>query len=180
MRASQALVAGSIPATRSKYMKAMPEFLTQLDSEALAEAGLSGYSFGYRDRVRFYELDALNHVNNVVFLRWFETIRVAYFQDYGFSDYGPDDPMLVVRRVTADFLAPGFQNDEYIIAARTRVVKPSSFVMDYAVTCDGTLWATGEAVVVSVDQDGKTRRGHRNEAIETTVTRDGAVREGFA
>jgi acyl-CoA thioester hydrolase len=158
----------------------MPEFLTQLDNGALAEAGLSGYSFGYRDRVRFYELDALNHVNNVVFLRWFETIRVAYFQDYSFSNYGPEDPMLVVRRVTADFLAPAFQYDEYILAARTRVIKPSSFVMDYAVTSGSTIWATGEAVVVSVDRDGKTRRAHSNEAIETTVARDGAVREGFS
>ena len=117
----------------------MPEFLTPLDTDTLAEAGLSGYSFGYRDRVRFYELDALNHVNNVVFLRWFETIRVAYFQDYGFSNYGPDDAMLVVRRATADFLAPAFQNDEYILAARTRVIKPSSFVMEYAVTSGATL-----------------------------------------
>ena len=100
----------------------MPEFLTHLDADTLAEAGLSEFSFGYRDRVRFYELDALNHVNNVVFLRWFETIRVAYFQDYGFSKYGPEDPMLVVRRATADFLAPAHQNDEYIVAARTRVI----------------------------------------------------------
>ena len=158
----------------------MPEFLTYLDTDTLADAGLSGFSFGYRDRVRFYELDALNHVNNVVFLRWFETIRVAYFQEYGFSKYGPEDPMLVVRRATADFLAPAHQNDEYVVAARTRVIKPSSFIMDYAVTSDGTILATGDAVVVSVDRDGKTRRKHRIEAVETTVARDGAVREGFA
>ncbi|MGI9389878.1 MAG: acyl-CoA thioesterase [Boseongicola sp.] len=157
----------------------MPDFLKYLDADALSDAGLSEFSFGYRDRVRFYELDALNHVNNVVFLRWFETIRVAYFQDYGFSDYGPDDPMLVVRRATADFLAPAFQNEEYIIAARTRVIKPSSFIMEYAVSSNGILWATGEAVVVSVDRDGKTRRPHRNEAIESAVSRDGANREGF-
>ncbi|MEK6217320.1 MAG: hypothetical protein N2B03_08905, partial [Boseongicola sp.] len=80
----------------------------------------------------------------------------------------------------ADFLAPAFQNDDYIIAARTRVIKPSSFVMDYAVSSEGTLWATGEAIVVSVDRDGRTRRNHNSEAIETTVVRDGAFREGFA
>ena len=120
----------------------MPEYLTYLDTDTLTDAGLAGYSFGYRDRVRFYELDALNHVNNVVFLRWFETIRVAYFQHYGFSKYGPDDPMLVVRRATADFFAPAHQNDEYIVAARTRVIKPSSFVMEYSVASNGTLWAS--------------------------------------
>ena len=158
----------------------MPEFLTLLDTDTLADAGLGGFSYGYRDRVRFYELDALNHVNNVVFLRWFETIRVAYFQDYGFSKYSPDDPMLVVRRATADFIAPAHQNDEYVVAARTRVIKPSSFVMAYAVASEGKLWATGDAVVVSVDRDGKTRRAHRPEAIESVVKKDGALREGFA
>jgi acyl-CoA thioester hydrolase len=157
----------------------MPDFLTQLDNEALAEAGLSEYSYGYRDRVRFYELDALSHVNNVVFLRWFETIRVAYVQDYSFTNYASGDPMLVVRRVTADFLAPMFQNETYIVAARTSVIKPSSFLMDYAVVAGGTLRATGEAVGISLGEDGQTRRPHRAEAIDAAVARDGAVREGF-
>ena len=35
------------------------------------------------DRVRFGELDALNHVNNVVYLRWYETLRVLYLEAYG-------------------------------------------------------------------------------------------------
>ena len=158
----------------------MPEYLSNLDTDTLADAGLSGYSFGYRDRVRFYELDALNHVNNVVFLRWFETIRVAYVQEYGFTSYGPDDPTLVVRRVTADYLAPMFQNEPYIVAARTSVIKASSFVMDYAILAGGTLRATGEAVTVSLAGDGRTRRAHRSAAIDAVVSKDGAVREGFA
>ncbi len=158
----------------------MSDFLTHLDAETLARAGLDGFAYGYRDRVRFYELDALNHVNNVVFLRWFETIRVAYVQDYGFTDYGPGDPMLVVRRVTADFLAPVRQNEEYVVAARTSVIKPSSFLMEYAVAVGDSLRATGGAVGISLENDGQTRRVHRAEAIEAAVVRDGAVREGFA
>ncbi len=157
----------------------MPEYLTYLDADALADAGLDGFAYGYRDRVRFYELDALNHVNNVVFLRWFETIRVAYVQEYGFTSYAAGDPMLVVRRVTADFLAPMFQGESYIVATRTSVIKPTSFLMDYAVIAGGTLRATGEAVGISLGDDGKTRRAHRAEAIEAAVARDGAVREGF-
>ena len=155
----------------------MTGFLTALDRATLAADGLPDFAFGYRDRVRFHELDALNHVNNVVFLRWFETLRVEYVRRYGFSGYGTDDPMLVVRRVSADYLKPMFQNEIYTIAARTVTIRPSTFIMHYAVAVDGEVRATGDAVVVSLEQDGKTRRPHRPSAVDAAVTQDGAVRE---
>ena len=156
-------------------------FLDTLDAEALAALGLPAWPYGYRDRVRFYELDALNHVNNVVFLRWFETIRVAYLKDYGLTDYSHTeaDPELVVRHLSADYLAPVFQNETYIVTARTKLVKPSSFIMEYAIHADGTLRATGDAVVVSLEQDGKTRRPHKALGLERMIARDGAEKVGF-
>jgi acyl-CoA thioester hydrolase len=154
----------------------MPPYLTTLGAAELRAEGIEGYAWGFADRVRFYELDALNHVNNTAFLRWFETARVSYMQDYGLSGYshGPDDPQLVVRRQVADYFAPMFQNESYIVAARTRLVRPSSFIMDYAVHSGGTLRSAGEAVMVSLTQDGKTRRPHRPEAVRAMVERDGA------
>ena len=156
----------------------MTPFLTHLDRDALAALGIQGWSFGYADRVRFGELDALNHVNNTVFLRWFETLRVAYIQNYGFTNYGPGDPMMVVRRVTADYHAPMFQNETYVLTARTRSIKTSSFVMEYGAFVDGTLRASGEAVVISLMDDGKTRRAHLADAVAAVVARDGALQEG--
>ena len=150
----------------------MTAFLTRLTSSELSADGLDGFAYGYRDRVRFHELDALNHVNNVVFLKWFETIRVAYVQDYGFTSYTPDDPMLVVRRVTCDFHAPMFLNEVYTVATRTSVLKPSSLVMEYAVASGGTLRATGEAVGVSLEQDGRTRRNHAPQAVDMVMKND--------
>ncbi len=161
----------------------MPDapFLETFDADALTQFGLTGWPYGYRDRVRFYELDALNHVNNVVFLRWFETIRVAYLQDYGLTDYShtDTDPQLVVRHLNADYLAPMFQGEDYIVTARTRLVKPTSFVMEYAVHAGDTLRATGDAVVISLEQDGKTRRAHKPAAVERMLGEDGAERIGF-
>ena len=152
----------------------MPPFLTELDRAALEAEGIQGWAYGVADRVRFYELDALNHVNNTAYLRWFETIRVAYVQAYGMSSYGPDDPQLVVRHVSADYLAPMFQDEDYIVTARTKLLKPSSFVMDYAVYVGGAIKATGVAVGVSLEADGQTRRAHKPGAIDYIVERDGA------
>ena len=158
----------------------MTEYLVPLDRPALAALGIEGFAYGYADRVRFHELDALNHVNNSVYLRWFETIRVRYLVDYGLSSYGADDdPQLVVRRVTADYLAPVFQDQDYVVTARTTLVKPSSFLMEYGLFVEGALVAMGEAVVVSLTRQGDARQPHRTEAVEAMVARDGAIREGF-
>ncbi|MCG6883216.1 MAG: acyl-CoA thioesterase [Silicimonas sp.] len=154
----------------------MTDYIDILDRPALEALGIDGYAYGYADRVRFYELDALNHVNNVVFLKWFETIRVRYVQDYGLTRYGaPDDPQLVVRRVTADFLAPMFQNQAYVVTTRTTLVKPSSFVMEYGLFVDGEKKAAGEAVGVSLTPDGSARQPHRPEAVARMIERDGAT-----
>lgn len=158
----------------------MTPYLVRLDRKALEAEGIEGFAFGFADRVRFYELDALNHVNNTAFLRWFETARVSYMQDYGLSGYthGPDDPQLVVRHQSADYFAPMHQNESYIVAARTTLIKLSSFIMEYAVFSGGAMRARGEAVMVSLEQDGSTRRVHKPEAVRRMVERDGAERAG--
>ena len=156
------------------------KFLTTLDKPALEALGIEGFAYGYADRVRFGELDALNHVNNAVFLRWFETIRVNYLQAYGLSGYGAaGDPQIVVRRVTADYYAPVLRDEIYVITARTRLVKPSSFVMEYGLFVDGQRKASGEAIVVSLPPDGSERQPHREEAVRAMLECDGAASEGF-
>ena len=134
--------------------------------------GITGWSYGMSDQVRFYELDALAHVNNVVYLKWFETLRVRYIQDYGLTSYTKDDPQLVVRAQSVDYLAPMFQDEPYVITTRTRLLKASSFVMDYAVHAEGRIKVTGDVVGISLEQDGKTRRPHNPEAVAKIIALD--------
>ncbi len=157
------------------------QYLTPRDRPALEALGIEGWAYGFADRVRFYELDALNHVNNVTFLRWFETIRVAYLQDYGLTSYAHDDtdPQIVIRAQSADYFAPMFQNESYVLTARTTLVKPSSFIMEYAAHVDAQVRCAGSAVVVSLEQDGKTRRAHKPEAVALMIDKDGAATEGL-
>ena len=154
----------------------MSNFLNQLDTPDLEAMGIHGWPYGYSDQVRFHELDPLNHVNNASYLSWFENIRVRYLQDYGLSSYGrhDDDPQVVVRQQSADYLAPMFQDERYVVTARTRLLKPSSLIMDYAVHSGGAVRATCSAVLVSLEQDGKARRPHKDVAIERILARDGA------
>ncbi|NNE88710.1 MAG: acyl-CoA thioesterase [Silicimonas sp.] len=145
-----------------------------LDRTALETRGISGWAYGLEDRVRFYEIDLVRHVNNISFLRWFEVLRVRYFLDYGLSDYShsDSDPQLVVRHQTTDFLAPMHMDQRYVVVGRITLLKPTSFVLAAAVFADGMLRAQGETVMISLEQDGKTRRPHKAEAVRKIIKCD--------
>ena len=150
----------------------MAKFLNTLTRDELKERGITGWSYGMFDQVRFYELDALAHVNNVAYLRWFETMRVRYIQEVGMTSYTEDDPHIVVRAQSADYFAPMFQDQHYVATVRTRLLKASSMIMEYAVFCEGSLKANGEAVVVSIEQDGNSRRPFSPEVVARIVALD--------
>ncbi len=153
----------------------MTDFLTPLPVPTLRDAGIpEPWTFGQADRVRFYELDALNHVNNTAYLRWFETVRVGYLAAYGISDYGPDDPTLVLRSVTCDYHAPLFLNDEYIVTARCESFRTTSFRKVYAVWSGGALKAEGSAIVVMTDAAGTRKIPLTDQARAVFRSRDNA------
>ena len=57
---------------------------------------------------RSYELDSYRHLNNGVYLGWFEQARLEYLQSLGFSYDGFADrrQWLVVARTEVDFRVP--------------------------------------------------------------------------
>ena len=152
-----------------------PQNLNQAELEAL---GVAGWPFGMVDKVRFAELDPLNHVNNVALFTWFENIRVPYLIARGLTNYShtDDDPQLVVRYQNADYLKPLYQDEVYVVTARTRVLKPTSLVMEHAVFVSGELRVKGEVVIVSLTQDGSARREHKPRAINEILELDSPER----
>lgn len=158
-----------------------PPFLVPLEIKALRDAGVpEPFAFGHADRVRFGELDVLDHVNNAVYLKWFETLRVAYLQAYGVHDYGGGDekPALVLKRITADFHAPLHLAQPYVVAGRTRAFRRTSFSMEYRVYAEGVHRTTGEAIICLTERDGTTKRALPDAWTEAFAARDGAAREG--
>jgi len=156
----------------------MPDFLTPLEAPALRGMGIPvPWAYGIMDRVRFYELDALNHVNNTAYLRWFETLRIPYLRDYGLSTYCEDDPQLVLMSNTARYLAPMFLGEDYVVTGRTAAFRKSAFRMEYAVWRDGALTCSGDAVIVSLAPGGSAKQPLPADVTERFIARDGAVRE---
>lgn len=134
-------------------------FLTPLSEDQLRSVGIGEpWTYGICDRVRFGELDALNHVNHTACLRWFETFRVGWLRGRGITDLTETAPKLVLRQIGVDYLHELLLGDTYVVTGRTAEIRTSSFTMEYAVhVLDGDAAQTritAKAVLVMLSPGG--------------------------
>jgi acyl-CoA thioester hydrolase len=153
-----------------------------LDAPALRALGIPApWGFGLADRVRFGEIDALGHVNNTAYLRWFESFRLPYLAARGVTDYGPDSPRLVLKRAACDYLAEMFRGMDYVVTGRTRAFRTTSFTMDFAVwlpdPAGARQTAAGEAIIVLLDRHGTGRHPIPEAGRRAFAEIDGALAE---
>lgn len=109
--------------------------------------------------VAWGDMDAFGHVNNVVYLRWFESGRIAMFERVaiGHRDVGGGQGPILAR-TTCDFLHPTKYPDTVSVITRVTRIGTKSFTMSYEVrskTLDAVA-AKGDGVVVWFDYAAKT------------------------
>ncbi|MFO0723013.1 MAG: thioesterase family protein [Myxococcota bacterium] len=104
--------------------------------------------------VAWGDMDSLGHVNNTVYLRWFESVRIRYFEGLGLMDRFQDEkigPILAHQRI--DYRRPLRYPDT--VEARIRVAKlgNTSLTMAFELwsISERALAASGEGVVVLID-----------------------------
>jgi len=111
--------------------------------------------------VAWGDMDAFGHVNNTVYLRWFETARIAYFETIGLavsmadSTQGP-----ILARATCDFRLPLEYPDTIDVRTTVSRLGTTSFVMNYEVLSkahNGAVAAAGEGVIVMYDYEAAAK-----------------------
>lgn len=149
--------------------------LTPLPVDALRDLGVpEPFSFGLRDRVRFGELDVLGHVNNATYLRWFENLRIHYFESFGVGDYSGTPPRIVLKGLSLEFHDEVLINQHYTVAGRTVSMRNTSFAMEYIVVIDKKITTSGSAVIVNLDHSG-AKQPLPQTWRDAFVSRDGAI-----
>jgi acyl-CoA thioester hydrolase len=106
------------------------------------------------------QMDALGHLNNTVYLRFFEEVRIALFDRAELrairaaTRVGP-----ILAATSVRFLRPLVHPDTVRVETGVRSVGQTSFVMDYRISSLrlGTLAATGDSVVVLYDYERETK-----------------------
>lgn len=115
---------------------------------------LGSFPVTYEHRVAWAEMDAFGHVNNANYLRWFESARIAYFEQTGISTTATDRTSWVpiLARATVDFRKPVTYPDTIRVAATVTRFGNTSFTMAYRATSAKLgVVAEGEGVVVVLD-----------------------------
>lgn len=100
------------------------------------------------------EMDALQHVNNMVYFRYFESARVVYLEkiDFlGLDSTAGIGPILAATRCR--YKIPLTYPDRIRVGARAARVEVDRFFMKYIVVSDrhGKIAAEGEAEIVAYD-----------------------------
>ncbi len=100
------------------------------------------------------EMDAFGHVNNIVYFRYFESARMAYFDEIGYGEHmertgvGP-----ILARTGCVFRAPLSYPDTIDVGARVSELGEDRFTMGYRVVSQklGEVAAEGEGRIVNLD-----------------------------
>lgn len=89
--------------------------------------------------VRWADIDALQHVNNAVFLSYFEQARIDYFRALGCWDW--DKVGMLLARTEVDYLRPLLIRDRAWILTRTLKLGTKSFEMEYLIVREAQDWS---------------------------------------
>lgn len=82
--------------------------------------------------VQWGDQDALGHVNNVVFFRWWESSRIAYAERAGILRTRPDATIgTVLVSVKCDFRKQLHYPDTILVGARLQKIGNSSFSLEH-------------------------------------------------
>ncbi|MEO5760890.1 MAG: thioesterase family protein [Vicinamibacteria bacterium] len=135
---------------------------------------MNGYHYSHDVEAVFGDLDAMGHVNNVVYLKWIETARIAYWihvtgqkthpglPQRGGASHEPGPGVfagalidMILARTEIDYRSPVSYGEKLDVFIRTGLMKRSSLVLEYAVQArvDGRVVAEAKTVVVCYDYD---------------------------
>ena len=100
--------------------------------------------------VRWRDLDGLGHVNNAVYLTYFETARCAYALEL-LGGTRLEDITFILGESTIRYLKPAHFGDDLVIGARVERIGTKSFVLAYELRREGEVICAGSSIQVWYD-----------------------------
>ncbi|MDN3398537.1 acyl-CoA thioesterase [Psychrobacter sp. APC 3426] len=125
-------------------------------AEKTTPTELANYPVIHNQPIHWGEMDAFNHLNNVVFYRYAESARIAYLQILGMFD---GSMVTVLAQSSCQYLRPVVYPDTLLLGVRCQRLGTTSIVIEYSYysTAQQAVVATAEAVIVRLESDGKTK-----------------------
>ena len=150
---------------------------TALSNESLSNTRpdeLAHYPIIHHQPIHWGEMDAFNHLNNVVFYRYAESARIGYLQALGMFD---GSMVTVLAQSSCQYLRPVTYPDTLLLGVRCQRLGHTSIVIEYSYySCaQKVIVATADAVIVRLDSNGKDKLPWTNEERERLVVLEASV-----
>ncbi len=129
----------------------------KMNNTKTANDVLADFACVYQQPVAWGELDAFNHLNNVVYYRYMESARIDYLYKLGMFGAGQ---FMVLAQSSCCYLKPVHFPDCLHIGVRCKKLGTTSMVFDYCFFSEQqqAVVATAEAVVVSLDESASHKQ----------------------
>ena len=117
---------------------------------------LEDFNITRRFPTHWGDMDKAQHINNLVYLRWAETIRVVYFDAMGMNtSFAPGDIGPILAWQDAKYIFPMTHPDVAILGVRTIEVMPDRFLMETAIFSEKheRIAAITKQIIVPYDYD---------------------------
>lgn len=113
---------------------------------------IKGYPVVIEIPVAWGEMDAFQHVNNIVYFKYFESARIAYFEKLDVLELmqrtgiGP-----ILAATSCRFKTPLTYPDKILVGAKATTIETDRFIMEYRVvsTKRQKIAAEGDGVIVA-------------------------------
>lgn len=110
------------------------------------------FRFSVSIPIRYADIDAQRHLNNVAFFTYMEQARVEYFRELGLWQEGRFDSVaMIVAEASCSYKAPAFLWETVTVWTRVSHVGTKSFHFEYRLETERGLIATGRTVQVCYD-----------------------------
>lgn len=107
-------------------------------------------------QIRYGDLDTLGHVNNAVYLTYFELGRVLFFRKY-LKKFDEKTVSFVIARIEVDFKKSITMDKVVYLETTIEAVGNTSFTFSHRITDESgeDVYATGKVIAVSIDKNRK-------------------------
>jgi len=129
------------------------------------------YPFTLEGQVEWEDMDAFQHVNNKVYFKYFEKIRISFFEAKGLLDLMEEQQIgPILASTQCRFKVPLSYPDQIVIGTFLTDFKADRFMMNYAVYSlqHNKVAAEGDGAIVCYDYE-KGKKASIPESILTKL-----------
>ena len=130
--------------------------------------------------IEWGDMDALQHVNNIEYFKYFQVARIAYFEKINSDSVFGETPIpLILASTQCKFIYPLTYPDSISVGVRVDAMADQYFTMKYAVVSHQhqRLVAIGDAKVVMFDYVNNKKTSIPDEVRKTIIDLEESVDE---